>query len=289
MTRIVGRSISTAQSASEGSATRFWASIKQGLPGSLPLESIKRQASEPDRVETQLQLSRNWVNGTLDGWIQSAKLRSARRNLGKIALGMHNYHSAYRRLPSAASKDPAGKPLLSWRVQVLPFLGKKEQKLFQRFHMDEPWDSPNNRPLIKEMPDVFRIDPTATRDGRSTIAIPVGESMIFHNDEPKFRDIIDGLSNTIMLVEVPEDRAEIWTKPEGGVPVDRKDPAAGIGGHFGGKGVGRLGRRFDLDGRHREKPRVALLDVHTSRQGRFPTHRRVIPVPTRSPICICCR
>ncbi len=227
----------TAQSTSENSAAGFWASIKQGLPGSLPVESIKRQASKPDRVETKLQLSKNWVNGTLDGWIRSAKLQSARRNLGKIALGMHNYHSAYSRLPSATSKDPAGKPLLSWRVQVLPFLGKKEQKLFQRFHMDEPWDSPNNRPLIKEMPDVFRIDPTATRDGRSTIAIPVGESMTFHNDQPKFRDIIDGLSNTIMLVEVPEERAEIWTKPEGGVSVDPENPTAGIGGHFGDKAL----------------------------------------------------
>lgn len=225
----------TAQSTGEDSAAASWASIEKGLPGVLQLTSIKRQETQPNRVKTRLDLSAKWVTGTLDSWVESAKLRSAKRNLGRIALGMHNYHSAYRRLPSAASKDPAGKPLLSWRVQVLAFLGKKEQKLFQRFHMDEPWDSPNNRPLIKEMPDVFRIDPTATPDGRSTIAIPVGESMVFHNDQPKFRDIIDGLSNTIMLVEVPEDRGEVWTKPGGGVSVDPGDSAAGIGGHFGNK------------------------------------------------------
>lgn len=226
-----------AQSTGDQMAAELWTSIEQGLPGVLPLKSIKRQETKPDHVKTQLGLSSQWVNGTLDGWIRSAKLRSARSNLERIALGMHNYHSAYKRLPSAATKDPAGKPLLSWRVQVLPFLGKKEQKLFQRFHMDEPWDSPNNRQLIKEMPDVFRMDAAARPDGRSTISIPVGESMIFHNDEPRFRDIIDGLSNTIMVVEVPEDRAEIWTKPGGGVQVSPENPAAGIGGHFGNKAL----------------------------------------------------
>ena len=59
--------------------------------------------------------------------------------------------------------------------------------------------------------------------------------MAFHNDAPKFADIIDGLSNTIIAVEVPEDRAEVWTKPGSGVVIDPDDPAGGIGGHFGDK------------------------------------------------------
>lgn len=66
---------------------------------------------------------------------------------------MHIYHDVNKTLPPAVhSKD--GKPLLSWRVLVLPYI--EEDKLYREFHLDEPWDSPHNKKLLSRMPAVLR-------------------------------------------------------------------------------------------------------------------------------------
>jgi len=139
---------------------------------------------------------------------------SMRRNLKQLALGMHNFHDVYGSFPPPASFDESGKPLLSWRVYVLPYLD--EGNLFNEFHLDEPWDSPHNRTLIKRIPDVFASQHfDLNLEGKTTLLVPVGEQTPFHGREGvPIREIIDGTSNTIMVVGVPRDDAVIWTKPE---------------------------------------------------------------------------
>jgi hypothetical protein len=66
-----------------------------------------------------------------------------------LMLAMLNYESANRHLPPAAIRDKDGKPLLSWRVAILPYLDEVE--LYKQFRLDEPWDSPHNSALIKKM------------------------------------------------------------------------------------------------------------------------------------------
>ena len=66
---------------------------------------------------------------------------------------MYNYREAHGRFPAAAIQGPDGKPLLSWRVAVLPYLA--ENDLYQSFKLDEPWDSPHNKPLLERMPRLF--------------------------------------------------------------------------------------------------------------------------------------
>jgi hypothetical protein len=86
------------------------------------------------------------------------KARS-RLNLKKLALAMQNRADTYQgRLPLAASVDKKGKALLSWRVELLPYLG--EQALYNQFKRDEPWDSPHNRKLLSKMPNKSRRFPT---------------------------------------------------------------------------------------------------------------------------------
>ena len=81
------------------------------------------------------------------------------RNVKQIVLAVHNYTDTYQdKLPPAAirEKDPnplEGKPLLSWRVLLLPFLG--EDRLFREFELGEPWDSEHNKKLVEKMPKVF--------------------------------------------------------------------------------------------------------------------------------------
>ena len=74
-------------------------------------------------------------------------------DLKSIAVAMVNYNDAKRSFPPAAIADKDGQPLLSWRVKLLPFLNQED--LYKQFHLDEPWDSEHNLPLVKKMPDCY--------------------------------------------------------------------------------------------------------------------------------------
>jgi len=57
--------------------------------------------------------------------------------------------------------------------------------------------------------------PNLAREGKTTFVVPVGPGTVFDTKTGvTFREITDGTSNTIMIVEVPADDAVIWTKPD---------------------------------------------------------------------------
>jgi hypothetical protein len=158
--------------------------------------------------------------------------RNTRMNQFKqIALGMLNHESARGALPAAATYDGDGKPLLSWRVQILPYV--EQSDLYNQFHHDEPWDSEHNRKLIEKMPDIFTDpDPTVRaaigEAGRTTFVVPTGEGLLFGRKEgANIREVKDGTSNTILTVEVVPSRAVVWTKPDDW-SVDLGDPLGGL-------------------------------------------------------------
>ncbi|MEM6470354.1 MAG: DUF1559 domain-containing protein, partial [Planctomycetota bacterium] len=141
----------------------------------------------------------------------AARRMSGSNNLKQIALAYHNYHSAYRVLPANIT-DEDGNPLLSWRVAILPFI--EEQELYEQFHLDEPWDSAHNSSLIAKMPAVYSDPATSLPQGLTIYQRPVGEKTMFQEgEERRFRDVLDGLSNTIMGMEVAASSAVEWTKP----------------------------------------------------------------------------
>ena len=80
-------------------------------------------------------------------------------NLKRIGLALVNFQSAEGQLPPAAITGKDGRPLLSWRVAILPYLedydGRSCDDLFKAFHRDEPWDSPHNKALLERMPAVY--------------------------------------------------------------------------------------------------------------------------------------
>ena len=73
-------------------------------------------------------------------------------NLKQIALAFHSYHDATNGLPGNIT-DKDGKPLLSWRVAILPYV--EESELYRQFKLEEPWDSANNKKLIEKMPGLY--------------------------------------------------------------------------------------------------------------------------------------
>jgi prepilin-type processing-associated H-X9-DG protein len=165
--------------------------------------------------------------------LQERARSRASQPLRRLMQAMHDYHDAHRRFPAAASHDAEGKPLLSWRVHLLPHLGHKE--LYKEFKLDQPWDSPHNKKLIAKMPAVYRpANAKLAAQHKTTYLAPVGEVTVFPGKKSvRVFDILDGTSITIMLVDATDDFAVVWTKPDD-LKYDPKQPAKGLAARHGG-------------------------------------------------------
>jgi Protein of unknown function (DUF1559) len=89
------------------------------------------------------------ATGADDQPITKKDLLISTNNLKQIALAFHSYHDATNGLPSNIT-DKDGKPLLSWRVAILPYV--EESQVYKQFNLEEPWDSATNKKLIEKMP-----------------------------------------------------------------------------------------------------------------------------------------
>ena len=160
---------------------------------------------------------------------------NTRNHLKEVILALHNFHDANKAFPARSIRSKEGTELLSWRVQILPYLG--EGALYSEFHLDEPWDSEHNRKLIPRMPAVF-ISGNVTRDqrakGMTTIVGLVAAKTFFGTPDPiTIQQITDGTSNAIAVVDANSDRAVPWTKPAD-LDVDLKQPQKGLVGQEDG-------------------------------------------------------
>lgn len=170
---------------------------------------------------------------------QAAQRRAVTDKLKKLAFAMHTYADTTvkdrrgARLPAIANFDKEGKPLLSWRVHLLPFLN--EENLYRQFHLDEPWDSRHNRKLLAKMPKIFEgPNRKLNAEGKTIFLLPVGKDAAFKEgpEGPRFpTDFPDGTSNTIFIVEADDAHAVPWTQPED-LKLDPAHPERGLGGHF---------------------------------------------------------
>jgi hypothetical protein len=163
---------------------------------------------------------------------EAARRTSCANNLKQLMLALLNYESVHGQFPAQANYDKEGKPLLSWRVHILPML--EEQSLYDQFHLDEPWDSPHNKQLIDKMPEVYRCPSSPLEGPRTTYLMPHGKGLVLEGKEGiPFGRITDGTSKTIALVEVKDADAVVWTKPED-LEWDPKNPIALLGSYHPG-------------------------------------------------------
>jgi len=143
-------------------------------------------------------------------------------NIKNILLAVHNYHDTNNYFPPPAIAGKGGQPLLSWRVALLPYLGRND--LYKLFRLDEPWDSPHNAALVEQMPDVFESPEAPASKGQTRFRGFAGKSSIFDPNAPardvpgglpgpcvRIADTTDGTSNTVFLAVARD--ATVWTKP----------------------------------------------------------------------------
>ena len=172
---------------------------------------------------------------------------------------MWHYVDAHQRFPAAATHGKDGQPLLSWRVELLPYLGEKD--LYDQFHHDEPWDSEHNKPLVEKMPEAFLNPRVGDLDGKTVFLAPTGEETMYFDDQGTTPEqITDGLDVTISIVEADAEHAVPWTKPAD-FPVDKRKPAAGLAGPGRGSHGGR-GRWICPDTARRHRHGHALESPH---------------------------
>jgi hypothetical protein len=154
---------------------------------------------------------------------ESANRMKSSNNLKQTALAVHNFESANGYFPSN-TYTADGKPLLSWRVHILPHFGDASlTALHARFKLDEPWDGPNNKLLLDQMPPAYQV-PNATPSPRLThyrgFSSPGAAFTYKHvqgrtpavNERLGMVNFFDQTSNTLLAVEAA-DPIE-WTKPD---------------------------------------------------------------------------
>jgi hypothetical protein len=193
----------------------------------------------------------------LDG---EAQVEAVKR-LKQIGLAMHNYHSNLGVFP-AGIVGPNGDLGLSWRVQILPYLGPEEGKLYQEFKVTEAWDSDHNKKLLGRMPKVFRSPGKSAPEGMTHVQSFTGEMAFIRTPYrgpvpkgkkpppmyPHFKPghfvqgqpltgIVDGTAYSLMAAEAPEPVE--WTRPAdlpfpGFASAPNTPPVPKLGGVYSG-------------------------------------------------------
>jgi hypothetical protein len=160
--------------------------------------------------------------------VRQAAARAKDMNSEKfIVLGLHNYNDANNnRLPGPFARQLSDKPNpgLSWRVDILRYLG--EERVYRQFKLDEAWDSASNRipSNVSVMPYRSTLDP---EDNQTRFRAFVGKGTAFEDETLGIpRSFTDGTSNTLLFVETA-DRVP-WASPQD-IPYQPGGPLPALG------------------------------------------------------------
>ena len=179
--------------------------ITKGGPDFSKLTDDLKAELTDDRISVTMDVQKasKWATAITAPIRGTAARSRCVNNLKQIGLAMHNYHAMHKSFPPAYTVDKSGKPLLSWRVLILPFL--EQDALYKEFHLDEPWDSAHNRALIERMPETYRCPVMSSKlrqHRQDDLSDPRGKTTIFPGSEGvKIQKITDGTSNTIFVVD----------------------------------------------------------------------------------------
>lgn len=149
--------------------------------------------------------------------VQAAREASRRmqcsNNLKQIALALHNYNSTYESFPPAFTVNERGQPLHSWRTLILPFL--EHNDIYEQIDLTKPWDDPVNAAFADVNLPAYQCPSAGLPPGMTTYVAVVDPSSVFPGSQSvSIRDISDGTSNTLFLVETDASNAVNWMAPQ---------------------------------------------------------------------------
>jgi hypothetical protein len=140
---------------------------------------------------------------------QTAANRANRaNNMKQVGLAIRNFHDIHRRLPAAVRTDETGRPLASWRFQILPFI----EAIMLDVAYDERWDAPVNR-SVSLIPVVCYCN-AQTGDPQQQLTTNIvaitGPGTAFDGDRPRRLEEID--DDTILAIEIVNSDIH-WMEP----------------------------------------------------------------------------
>jgi hypothetical protein len=145
---------------------------------------------------------------------EAARQAGCRLNFKEIGLALHNYHDDHGCFPPAYVADKNGRPMHSWRTLILPYL--EENTIYRAYDFNEPWDGPNNQKLANTHIAAFRCPSSEhwqTPTPRSDYGVVTGPGTVWPGEKGmRIKDITDGISNTILLVEITDSDIH-WMEP----------------------------------------------------------------------------
>ena len=183
---------------------------------------------------------------------EAARRMQCANNIKQIMLALHTYHDAHRALPPLYTVDADGKPLHSWRVQILPFI--EQMALYEQIRHDEPWDSEHNKQFhnmrimtftcpsnSNQIPNQNCHFAALTGSLSAADGMPPGRAGFQPGKGLDFGAFSDGLSNTVAIVEVKE--GFCWMDPTADITLEELVKGVNVGGrvgsfHTGGINVG---------------------------------------------------
>ncbi|HZL88206.1 MAG TPA: DUF1559 domain-containing protein [Pirellulaceae bacterium] len=128
-------------------------------------------------------------------------------NLYQIGAAMHSYHAVWGTLPPVITTDVDGKPMHSWRILIFPYLDVTTQ----RYDFSQPWNGPKN---LKLAAHIFRCaSDRRTKPNMTNYVAIYGPGTAWDvNKGIQFDEIIDGTSNTVLVVEIRDSDIH-WMEP----------------------------------------------------------------------------
>lgn len=142
----------------------------------------------------------------------AARRTQCANNLKQIGIGLHTYLDNYGSLPPAFTVDEEGQPLHSWRTLILPYV--EQEALYKSIDLSKPWNHPDNAEAMNKYPPVYRCPSSgASRCDTPYVVINSRDGCFFDSMSRSYEEILDGMSNTVMVVEVPDANAVHWMSP----------------------------------------------------------------------------
>jgi Protein of unknown function (DUF1559) len=153
-------------------------------------------------------------------------------NMIAIGTAFNQYVASHNSYPNDI-QDENGKAILSWRVELLQFMGDEGMAVFNKIDRAKPWDHAVNKKLWDEMPEAFRIVARPAKEKHETFLQSFHTINWIGNDDPWLvltkavmpSDVTDGTTNTVMVCEM--ETATNWMKPDTTLLDVKKMPMIG--------------------------------------------------------------
>ncbi len=137
-------------------------------------------------LRSRSDLAAKWIRyllfPTTNAWRESRNRIVCCNHLYKIGLAMQLYRSEHGTFPPAFTVDKNGRPLHSWRVLLLPYLGKEADEIYRQIRLNEPWDSEYNKQFHNRTFPVYQCDSLVKHNGAEKMKGQTSYSVIIGPD-----------------------------------------------------------------------------------------------------------